>query len=453
MISVAGVRGIVGESLTPPVIARFAAAFGRVLPPGPVVVGRDARTSGPLVLHAVAAGLMGTGRDVIDLGLATTPTTQLAVEHLNAAGGIIITASHNPAPWNALKFLSSLGEFLGPAEGQKVRALVESGDEAWVEASRVGREKHEARALEWHLERVLGLAVLDVPRIRARRLKIVVDGCASVGGEAVPALLDDLGADVSEIDCDADGDFTRELEPLPEHLGALGRAVLAARADFGVAVDPDADRAALVDHEGVPLGEEYTLALGAGVALAHTPGPVVTNLSSSRMIDAVCARFGVPLTRSPVGEAHVVAEMKRRGAVVGGEGNGGMILPAAHYGRDALVAVAMVAELMAARGESLRTLALELPKLRMVKEKAGRPDAPWDETARRLREAFPDYAVDTTDGLRFSRDQEWLHVRPSGTEPVIRFIAESPDDTQTRRLIDQARRALAAVGAGEARAS
>jgi phosphomannomutase len=442
MISVAGVRGIVGESLTPPVIARFAAAFGRVLPPGPVVVGRDARTSGPLVLHAVAAGLMGTGRDIIDLGLATTPTTQLAVEHLKAAGGIIITASHNPAPWNALKFLSSLGEFLGPAEGQKVRALVESGDDAWVEASRVGREKREPRALEWHLERVLGLTCLDVPRVRARRLKVVVDGCASVGGEAVPALLDDLGADVTEIDCDPDGDFTRELEPLPEHLGALGRAVRAARADFGVAVDPDADRAAFVDAEGTPLGEEYTLALGASVVLPVKAGPIATNLSTSRMIDAVAARYAVPVYRSPVGEAHVVAEMKRRGAVAGGEGNGGMILPDAHYGRDGLVAVALVCEAMASRDTTLRGLANELPRYHMVKEKLELPEEPWERSAERLRSAFRDFAVDTADGLRFSRGDEWLHVRPSGTEPVVRLIAETPSESRTRALIDEARGAV-----------
>lgn len=450
MISVAGVRGIVGESLTPPVLSRFAAAFARELPAGPVVVGRDARISGPLVLRAVAAGLTGAGRDVIDLGLATTPTTQLAVEHLGAAGGVILTASHNPAPWNALKFLSSRGEFLGPREGAAVRARFEADRDLWQPFDRLGAERAEGAALDWHLERVLGLEVLDLARIRARRLKVAVDGCASVGGFAVPALLERLGAEVVRLDCEPNGAFTRELEPLPEHLGALGRAVAGSGADFGVALDPDADRAAFVDRAGRPLGEEYTVALGCGVVLARRAGPVVTNLSTSRMLDAVCARHDAPLYRSPVGEAHVVEAMRARGAVAGGEGNGGMILPAAHYGRDGLVAVALVAEAMAASGRSLRELADDLPPYRMVKEKAALGDEPWERASERLRRRFAGWDTDTADGLRFSRGDEWIHVRASGTEPVVRFIAETLDERNTRALIEEARAAVVASRTGSA---
>ena len=442
MISVAGVRGIVGESLTPPVVARFTAAFASVLPDGPVVVGRDARRSGPMVYRAVAAGLTGSGRDVVDLGLATTPTTQIAVEHLRAAGGIIITASHNPAPWNALKFLSGRGEFLGPEEGLAVRALFDEGRERWESFDRLGSERGEEGALRWHLDRVLGLEFVDGGAIRERRLRVAVDGCASVGGIAVPALLRALGAEVAELDCVPDGRFTRELEPLPEHLGALGRTVVESGADFGVALDPDADRAAFVDHRGVPLGEEYTVAIGTSVILSRKPGPVVTNLSTSRILDAVCARAGVALHRTPVGEAHVVAAMRRLQAVAGGEGNGGMIVPAAHFGRDGLVAVALVAQAVAASGRSLRELADELPHYRMVKEKIGRSDNSWERVAERLRRVFVEHEVESTDGLRFSRGDEWVHVRPSGTEPVVRVIAESPTDERTRTLIDQARRAL-----------
>jgi phosphomannomutase len=445
MISVAGVRGIVGGSLTPPVTSRFAAAFAAILPDGPVVLGRDARRSGPMLVHAISAGLMGAGREVIDLGLATTPTTQIAVEHLGAAGGIILTASHNPAPWNALKFLSSRGEFLGPDEGNAVRELYESGAERWKASDHLGGERAEAGALEWHLERVLGLEFVDVALISERRLRVVVDGCASVGGIAVPRLLRELGAEVVELDCVPDGRFTRELEPLPAHLGSLGRAVAESEADFGVALDPDADRAAFVDHRGVPLGEEYTVALGSGVVLARRKGPVVTNLSTSRILNAVCARFGVPLFRTPVGEAHVVGEMRLRLAVAGGEGNGGMIVPAAHYGRDGLVAVALVAQAVAASRRSLRELADELPRYRMIKEKLGRPDTPWERIAERLRRSFSEHAIETADGLRFSRGDEWLHVRPSGTEPVVRLIAESPTDERTRTLIEQARAALRAT--------
>jgi len=444
MISVAGVRGIVGESLTAPIVSRFAAAFASTLPPGVVVVGRDARRSGTMVYHAVAAGLMAAGRDVIDIGLATTPATQLAVEHLKASGGVIITASHNPSPWNALKFLSARGEFLEPAEGLRVRERFERDEIAWVSSDRLGSERAEPRSLDWHIDRVLGLEFIERDRIRARRLRVVVDGCASVGGVAVPRLLRELGAEVVELDCVPNGMFTRELEPLVEHLGALRQAVMDARADFGVALDPDGDRAALVDHDGMPLGEEYTVALGTRVVLARRKGPVVTNLSTSRILDFVCENAGVPLHRTPVGEAHVVAAMRARSAVAGGEGNGGMILPAAHYGRDGLVAVGLIAEAIAASGLTLRGLADQLPRYAMIKEKVARPDNSWDVAAERLKQAFREYAGDLADGLRFSHDEEWLHVRPSGTEPVVRLIAESPTDERTRTLIERARRAVQA---------
>ena len=443
MISVAGVRGIVGQTLTPPVLARFCAAFGRSLAAGPVIVGRDARTTGPMVLAAVSAGLTAAGRDVVDIGLATTPTTQLAVEHLHGAGGVILTASHNPAPWNALKFLSPLGEFLGPAEGAAVRERFESDRDLWASWDRVGGSRREAGALEWHLERVLALDCIDVAAIRRRALRVAVDGCASVGGVAVPALLERLGASVVRLDCEPNGAFTRELEPLPQHLGALGRVVRESRADFGVALDPDADRAAFVDAAGEPLGEEYTVALGTRVALARRSGPVVTNLSTSRILDFVCRQASVPLHRTPVGEAHVVAGLRATAAVAGGEGNGGMILPAAHYGRDGLVAVALVAHLVSGGG-TLRERAAELPQLAMIKDKLARPDEPWERISERLRRAFDGWSVDAADGLRFARDEEWVHVRASGTEPVVRVIAEAPRGERTRALVEIARRALTA---------
>jgi len=441
MISVAGIRGIVGDSLTPPVVARFAAAFARTRDAGPIVVGRDARTTGPLVRHAVIAGLCGAGREVIDIGLATTPTTQWAVEHLRAAGGVILTASHNPAPWNALKFLSAAGEFLSASDGAEVRRRFEADADLWVAWDGVGGERSESEALAWHLERVLALPYLDLAAIRRRALRVVVDGCASVGGVAVPALLERLGATTVPLDCEPNGRFTRELEPLPEHLGALGRRVVEAGADLGVALDPDADRAAFVDAAGVPLGEEYTVALGTQVVLARRTGPVVTNLSTSRILASVCERAGVPLFRTMVGEAHVVEGLKAHGAVAGGEGNGGMILPEAHYGRDGLVAVALIAQAMAG-GVSLRTLADALPKYQMIKDKLPRSAAPWEQAATRLEAAFAGWDIDRTDGLRFERDEEWVHVRPSGTEPVVRVIAESLALERTREIVENARRAL-----------
>ena len=443
MISVAGIRGIVGESLTPPVLARFAAAFAAGLGKGPVVVGRDARRSGPMVHRAVAAGLTAAGREVIDLGLASTPATQIAVEELKAAGGIILTASHNPAPWNALKFLSARGEFIDADAGRTVRERYEGEDGLWAPFDRLGSEQTEERADDWHLDRVLKLEYIDVPALRKRRLRVAVDGCRSAGGVTAPRLLRELGAQVIEHDCTPDGEFTRELEPLPEHLGAFGEVVRQHKADFGVALDPDADRAAFVDGQGQPLGEEYTLALAARVVLAKTRGPVATNLSTSSMIDAVCARAGVPVFRAPVGEAHVVGAMRAHEAVVGGEGNGGVILPAAHYGRDGLVAIALACQGLAASGRTLRELADALPRLHMVKMKAARSDEPWEDTAVRLEAAFPGYTPETSDGLRLSRAEQWVHIRPSGTEPVVRVIAESPTAGATQEMVARALGALA----------
>lgn len=442
MISVAGIRGIIGTSLTPPVLARFAAAFAKGLGDGPVVVGRDARVSGPMVHRAVAAGLMAAGRDVVNLGLATTPTTEVAVETLKAAGGVILTASHNPAEWNALKFLSSRGEFLDAAAGSEVKRRFESDDNPWVSFDRLGSEREETGALAWHLRRVLDLEELELDRIRSARLRVVVDGCASVGGFAIPAILREMGVEVVELDCEPNGRFTRELEPLPEHLGRLGTIVREHGASFGVAVDPDADRAAFVDAKGVPLGEEYTLALAASVTLAHRPGPVVTNLSTSRIIDAVCARHGVEVFRTAVGEAHVVAGMRAHGAVIGGEGNGGVIHPRAHYGRDGLVAVALMCQALVAGERTLRELADTLPHLYMVKEKTTRPDGAWDQAVGALRTALSGHTVESSDGIRLSREDEWIHVRPSGTEPVVRLIAESPSQKRTEELLVSARRAL-----------
>jgi phosphomannomutase len=307
----------------------------------------------------------------------------------------------------------------------------------------LGAERHDADALERHVARVLALDVLSPGRIRERALHVVVDGCASVGGVALPRLLEALGARVTELDCVPDGAFTRELEPLAEHLGALAHAVTAAGADLGVALDPDADRAAFVDAAGVPLGEEYTVALGTRVVLARHRGPVVTNLSTSRIMDDVCAKAGVTLTRTPVGEAHVVGAMRALAAVAGGEGNGGMILPACHYGRDGLVAMALVAEAMASSGRTLRELADELPRYRMIKDKTGRKPESWERAEARLRRALPGFETDDRDGLRFADAVAWVHVRPSGTEPVVRVIAESDSDAGTRELIERARAALA----------
>jgi phosphomannomutase len=445
MVSVAGIRGVVGESLTPPLAATYAAAFARVCGRGEVVLGRDARRSGPMLRQAVAAGLRAAGCDVVDVGLATTPTVQVAVESLGARGGVVLTASHNPPEWNALKLLSSRGEFLDAATGAMVRARAEGGADLWVGHRELGGEREEPRALGWHLERVLGLPGLDIGAVRKRALKVAVDGCASVGGIALPRLLEELGCAVVRLDCEPSGEFTRELEPLPEHLVALGRAVHESGADLGMAVDPDADRLALVNEDGVPMGEEYTVALAARVVLARRRGPVVTNLSTSLMMDAVARSAGVLLVRTPVGEAHVVQGMRESGAVAGGEGNGGVIVPAAHYGRDALVGAALVCQALASSGLAPSELVAQLPRFVMWKRKYAAGAGAWDRAAERLRAAFQGMSLDERDGLRFSSADEWVHVRPSGTEPVVRVIAESPTESRTRELCERARAALSAT--------
>ncbi len=442
MVSVAGVRGVVGDSLTPPVASRYAAAFARVCGPGEVVVGRDARLSGPMIQQAVSAGLRAAGCDVIDLGLATTPTVEIAVETLGAQGGVILTASHNPPQWNALKLLDSRGEFLDPATGERVHARAEAAEDLWVGFEAVGAERREEGALDWHLRRVLAMPELEVEVFRRRGLRVVVDGCASVGGVAVPRLLEELGCRVTRLDCEPNGRFTRELEPLPEHLGALADRVRAAGADLGVALDPDADRVAFVDERGVPLGEELSLALAARTVLARRPGPVVTNLSTSLIMDDIARSAGVALHRTPVGEAHVVRVMREVGAVIGGEGNGGVIAPAVHYGRDGLVGTVLVCLGVITAQRPLSEVASELPRYVMWKRKFPLDARAWGGFEQRLRDQFQGMALDARDGLRFSADGEWVHVRPSGTEPVVRVIAESRSEDRTRQLCERARASL-----------
>lgn len=441
MVSVSGIRGVVGESLTVPVLVDYAAAFGRFLGDGPVVLGRDARASGPWVCAVVSAALAGVGRDVIDVGAVPTPAVQVAVLDHGGAGGIVVSASHNPAPWNALKLLDARGEFLDADASARYRARVgESGP--WVGHAALGRVRTAAGAVDAQVARALAHPALE-RSAWPRAPRVVVDGCRSVGGLATPQALRALGATVIELDCVPDGRFTRGLEPVPENLGALGRAVVEAGADFGLAHDPDADRAALVGPGGDPAGEEATLALAVRVVLARRPGPVVTNLSTSRMVEDLAEAAGVPCLRTAVGEAHVVTGMRAAGAVIGGEGNGGVIAPEAHLGRDGTVAAVLVAQAWADAGGDFAAAVRSLPRYVMMKQKLdGVRD--WPERARELVTLFGEYALDRTDGLRFARDRAWLHARPSGTEPIVRLIAESPDAAATEELLARARRAFTA---------
>jgi phosphomannomutase len=447
MVSVSGVRGRVAEALTPEVVATFAAAFGAWASRGgnhKVVVGRDSRVSGPMFTRIVHGALESVGCTVIDIGMAPTPTIQLAVEHHHAAGGLGITASHNPIEWNALKFIGPSGLFLSAAEGAEMRALLDSGipRATWDKLGHITRDD-EAVAL--HLEQVLALPWLDVEGIRSRRFRVALDCCHGAGAVIMPALLSELGCEVYGINMESDGRFHRPPEPVAENLGELEALVRATQAHVGFATDPDVDRLALVLDDGKAPGEDYTLAFAVRTVLRHRRGPVVTNLSTSKVVSDVADEMGVPFHFAKVGEVNVALAMRDLGATIGGEGNGGVILPELHLGRDAPLGAALMLQLMHEEGRPLSQLKAERPQYVIVKDKLDRPDAPLDAVYEALRTAFADARADTQDGLRLDWSDRWVHLRPSGTEPIVRVIAEAPTDAEARALIAQARGPLDAL--------
>lgn len=448
IVSASGIRGVVGAGLDPGSVARYAAAFGSFLGraagdrDGAVLVGRDTRTSGPIFTDAAAAGLRATGWDVRDGGVCPTPSLLLAVQDSDAAaGGLVLTASHNPPAWNGLKLIGPDGLFLSPEEGRRVQQRFEEGPEyaAW---SALGER---AEGGDWstrHVERILGLDLVDPERVAGRGLHVAVDPVGGAGFEALPRLLRRLGCTVSGIHLEPTGRFPREPEPTAGNLGALGEAVRENGADVGMAVDPDADRLSLVDGDGEAVGEDWTLALAVELVLAHRPGPVVTNLSTSQVVEDAARRHGADAIRTPVGEANVAAGMHRHGAAVGGEGNGGVMLADLHATRDAPLAAAIVAQLLAERDRPLRDLLGQWPAYHMVRWKGDRPERALEEVYRDAEDDAPgDPEVDRQDGLRLAWPDErrWVHVRPSGTEPVVRVMSEAPGREQAEELASWAR--------------
>jgi phosphomannomutase len=457
MVSVSGVRGRVGESLTPEVAARFAAAFGAWATAGAapsaaesrarsrVIVARDARTSGPMLSRAVVSALQAVGCDVIDLGLVPTPTALLSIGHHRAAGGIIVTASHNPVEWNALKLAGPGGMFLDAEEGPRMRAFVAERPLPWAGWDALGRVTEDAHAVERHLEAVLAMPFLDVAALRRRRFRVAFDAIRGAGAVLFPALFERLGCDVVGLNMTPDGRFPREPEPVAENLGELERLVRESGADLGLATDPDGDRLALVDEAGHAIGEDYTLALAAKLVLRHRTGPVVTNLSTSRVVEDVADAAGVPCHRAPVGEINVARRMEAERAVVGGEGNGGVILPDVQLTRDAAVAAALILQLQLETGSPVGAHVAAQPVYSIVKDKLPRGrggDLAATYAALQERLAAPD--ADRQDGLRLAwpAERKWVHVRPSGTEPVLRIIAEAPSAGEARALVAGARAAL-----------
>lgn len=460
LASISGVRGTIGgppgQNLSPLDVVKFAAAYGswlRTQGTGhTVVVGMDARPSGPMVHDLVCATLNGLGLDVVSLGITTTPTVELAVVLERAAGGIVLTASHNPVEWNALKLLNARGEFISAADGEAVLARYRNDDYAFVPVHELGRTRLEARHLHAHIEHILALELVDRAAIAAAGFRIAVDAVNSSGGVYVPELLKALGiADIVEVNCKADGQFAHNPEPLPEHLPELCGVIrtehaangTAQRGRIGIAVDPDVDRLALVCEDGSWFGEEYTLVAVADYVLSRTPGPAVSNLSSSRALRDLCARHGQPYSAAAVGEVNVVTEMKRVGAVIGGEGNGGIIYPPSHYGRDALVGIALVLSHLARSGKTLLQLKAEYPQYAMAKEKIElKPGLNVDALLDAFAEQNRDQQVDRRDGVKVDWPDRWAHLRKSNTEPIIRIYTEAPTAAEAAALADTVKRSI-----------
>jgi phosphomannomutase len=442
MVSVSGVRGRVGEALTPEIITKFAAGFGAWAlshhSSKTIVVGRDSRVSGPMFHHAVIAALQSVGAQIIDVGIAPTPTIQLAVEHHHAAGGLAITASHNPIEWNALKFIASSGLFLDPEESRAMRAVVESPfpRATWDTLGTISWDDY---AIGRHIDKILALPFLDVEGIREHEFHVVLDCVRGAGGLFMPRLLDQFGCIVEAINLEADGRFPRSPEPIAENLGEVEALVQSTKSAIGFVVDPDVDRLALISDQGKAIGEDYTLALAASVVLRHRSGPLVTNLSTSRIVDDVAARANTHVVRAPVGEVNVATRMRQEHSPVGGEGNGGVILTEMHLGRDAPVAVALILQLLHEENRPLSAIVNAYPRYAIVKDKLTRPNTPLDTVYQTLRTTFADAEVDTQDGLRLSWPDRWVHVRPSGTEPIVRVIAEAPTEAEAQALIQAGR--------------
>jgi phosphomannomutase len=442
MISVSGVRGIVGDGLTPAVVIDFAQAFGAYLGGGKVVVGRDSRVSGEMCKQAVVAGLMSVGCDIIDIGVCPTPTTQLAVEKLKASGGIMITASHNPIMWNGLKLIGADGLFLDAEQGERVVKISQDKSYRFANWEKLGVMVSYSKAIKEHIEAILNLKYIDVAAIKRQQFKVVLDCVCGAGSNLAPALLADFGCQTVQINCEPTGLFPRNPEPVPENLAQLCEAVKREGADIGIAVDPDSDRLALVSEKGEPLGEERTLAIAVKHILSRKRGPVVINASTSLVTEKVAHAAGVEVIRTKVGEIHVAKKMREVGAVIGGEGNGGVILPDVHLGRDAPVGIALVLQQLVEFGGTLSALDDGLPHYVIVKTKIELGDMQPTAALEKIQQVYKSEQLDFTDGIKIVRPNSWVHIRASNTEPIIRVIAEAPTENEANRLCEDVMKKL-----------
>ena len=445
--SISGIRGTiggyVGEGLNPVDITRFTAAYATqrkaAMPDNKtIVVGRDARLSGQMVEHIVCGTLMGMGYNVVNIGLATTPTTELAVIGEKAAGGIILTASHNPKQWNALKLLNEKGEFLNDQEGKEVLAIAENESFVFAEVDQLGQMTHKDY-LPYHVNEVLQLPLVDVEAIKKRNFIVAIDCVNSVGGLAIPAMLKALGVtNIIELYCEPNGQFPHNPEPLPQHLTEISELLKQGKADLGFVVDPDVDRLAIICEDGSMFGEEYTLVSIADYILAHTPGNTVSNMSSSRALSDITRKHGGEYTASAVGEVNVVAQMKKVNAIIGGEGNGGVIYPACHSGRDALVGVALFLSHMAKMDMTVSAYRQTLPEYYISKNRIDlTPDTDIDAILARVKDIYKEERVNDIDGVKIDFAEGWVHLRKSNTEPIIRVYSEAATMDKANALAQQ----------------
>ena len=446
--SISGIRGTiggsVGDNLTPIDVVKFAAAYGMWIKEQrnknnySVVIGRDARISGEMIQNLVINTLIGMGINVVNLNLSTTPTVEIAVPMEHADGGIILTASHNPKQWNALKLLDANGEFLNAKHSQRVLDLAVSENIAFSEVDALGKMTINAAYFDLHIDAVLDLHFVNVKAIRNSRFKVVVDGVNSTGGIVVPMLLERLGVTPINLHCTPDGHFPHNPEPLKQHLTDLSEKVLSTGADFGIAVDPDVDRLAFMDEKGELFGEEYTLVACADYVLSHTKGNTVSNLSSTRALRDVTAKHGGTYTASAVGEVNVVAAMKANNAIIGGEGNGGIILPESHYGRDALVGIALFLSLLSEKQISVSALKKTYPLYFMSKKKIDlNLSIDVDALLSAMEKSYQNETLTTVDGVKIDFIDSWVHLRKSNTEPIIRIYTEAPSQAQADALADR----------------
>ncbi|GAB2685365.1 phosphoglucosamine mutase [Mucilaginibacter koreensis] len=445
--SISGIRGTIGgaagEGLTPQDIVKFTAAFGHwaIQKSGlkKIVIGRDARLSGSMVNNLVLGTLQGLGIHVVDLGLSTTPTVEIAVVAEQAAGGIILTASHNPKQWNALKLLNAAGEFINDADGKEVLQIAETGEIKYAEVNDLGSVITDDSYMQKHIDQILALPLVDKEAVAKAGFKIVVDAVNSSGGIFVPALLRALGVEViHELFCEPDGKFAHNPEPLPEHLNALSREVTGKQANLGIAVDPDVDRLCFVCEDGSMFGEEYTLVAVADYVLKNTEGNTVSNLSSTRALRDVTEKAGGEYFAAAVGEVNVVTKMKEVNAIIGGEGNGGIIYPELHYGRDALVGIALFLTHLAKFGKPVSMLRSTYPNYFISKNKITlTPEMDIDALMAKVQEKYKKQPHTTIDGLKIEFDKEWVHLRRSNTEPIIRIYSEGNSETVANNMANK----------------